>query len=96
MMVKRLLTGGTPDEAYQYVQRTAHELFKETIMNDELIHYDRILNGILPQLQEDEISSSGYVVHTYITQSVFYGGKQRHIDNCGTVAESVCWICNTI
>lgn len=64
IMVKRLLAGGTPDEAYQCLQKTACELFKETVMNGELIHYDRILNGILPRLQEDEISSSGYVVHT--------------------------------
>jgi ADP-ribosylglycohydrolase len=64
IMAKRLFAGDTPYEAYQCLQRTAPELFKETVMKDELKHYHRILDGRLPELQEDEISSSGYVVHT--------------------------------
>lgn len=64
LFIKGLLTGQRVDEAYENLQVKALEIFKETGLKRELIYYKRLIDGSLPQLGEDEIKSSGYVVHT--------------------------------
>lgn len=64
LMIKSLGTGDTPNEAYLALQTTAQDIFKGTVMQNELGHYQRIIDGSLPQLKEDEIRSGGYVVET--------------------------------
>ncbi|MEW6698151.1 MAG: ADP-ribosylglycohydrolase family protein [Bacillota bacterium] len=39
-------------------------LFYDTHLAGELVHFERVINGTLPELPEDEIKSSGYVVDT--------------------------------
>lgn len=64
LLVKDLLAGKSPDVAYQNMRVKAQELFTESKLGQELKYYNRLIDGSLPQLFEDEIKSSGYVVYT--------------------------------
>lgn len=64
LLVKALLAGKSPDEAYQSVRVKAEELIWPEELGRELKCYQRLLDGDLAQLSEDEIQSTGYVVHT--------------------------------
>lgn len=64
LLAKSLLHGKKPNEAYLQLQIQAVKLFKGTELEKELSHFDRVLNGSIAHLEEDEIKSSGYVVHT--------------------------------
>lgn len=64
LFVKELLLGKSSKEAYQNLQRKGKAVFKGSELEGELIAYRRLLDGTLPQCQEKEIESSGYVVHT--------------------------------
>lgn len=64
LVVKELLGGNPPRTAYDKVRKGAPELCAGTPLAGELPHYRRILNGSLPGLPEEEVSSDGYVVST--------------------------------
>lgn len=64
LFIKGLLAGEGIEEAYKDLQFKSQEIFVGTGLEQELSHYERILNGSLPQSDEREIMSSGYVVHT--------------------------------
>lgn len=62
--VKELLTGKNPEVAYQTMRDKAQMLFKGLELEKELGYYHRIIDGSLPELSENEINSTGYVVYT--------------------------------
>lgn len=64
LLIKGLLAGERPDEAYQNLRVKGQTVFMGTELERELLYYQRLMDGTLPQLNEDEIKSSGYVVHT--------------------------------
>ncbi len=63
-MVKELLAGCSPKDAYANLCALPEDVLKVGIAESERKHFSRILNGTLHQLHEEEIKSSGYVVHT--------------------------------
>lgn len=64
LFVKALLLGEDPSQAYETVRKKTLESVKGTILKNELPAYQRILDGSLMNLSEEEINSSGYVVDT--------------------------------
>lgn len=64
LFVKELLAGESPDEAYKNLRVKGQKAFIGTELQRELIYYKRLMDGTLSQLNEDDIESSGYVVHT--------------------------------
>lgn len=51
--------------AYNVANNSFKELVEELEFNpNEIKHFDRILNGNIKELQEKDIQSSGYVIHT--------------------------------
>lgn len=64
LLVRELLHGCTPQEAYRNLCGLPSVVLKAGIADSERIHFDRILSGILPDIKESKISSSGYVIHT--------------------------------
>ncbi len=60
-MVQLMLDGVTKDEALAQTVEIITEFYKNEC---ELSHFNRILSGNIANLTENEISSSGYVVHT--------------------------------
>ncbi|HEX3015202.1 MAG TPA: ADP-ribosylglycohydrolase family protein [Desulfobacteria bacterium] len=64
LVIKELLSGKSPSEAYQGMQFKAAGIFAGTPLAEELSYYERVISGALPRLPEREIKSSGYVVHT--------------------------------
>lgn len=64
LLVNYLLHGKKPEEAYHALQNQAPKLFKGTELEKELPYYHRLLQGDITLLNEEEIQSSGYVVHT--------------------------------
>ncbi|WP_020620299.1 ADP-ribosylglycohydrolase family protein [Paenibacillus daejeonensis] len=57
----QLLQGRTPQEGYKQVKRLVKAHYAG---EPELVHYSRLLEGDISTLDEEEIASSGYVVHT--------------------------------
>ncbi len=64
LLVQDLLRGAFKAEAYHKLRLKAQTIFAGLELEKELQAYHRIINGTLPSLEEDEIKSSGYVVHT--------------------------------
>ncbi len=64
LYIKSLLAGEDMEAAYRSLQVKAHRVFESTELEKELSFYQRITNGSLPMLFEDEIQSTGYVVYT--------------------------------
>jgi len=61
----QLISGKTKTEAYQFVRtQSLSDLTKIGISQKELDHFYRIFTIDISQLPENEIESSGYVVHT--------------------------------
>lgn len=78
LFIKELLTGGSPDEAYNTMRIKSQTLFVDSELGKELNHFQRIINGELPNLTEHDIRSGGYVVETleaalwsFLTTSTF-------------------------
>lgn len=63
-LVKGLLAGESPAEAYHHMREKALKLEEHSGLGQELRSYSRLLGGSLAELGEDEIRSSGYVVDT--------------------------------
>jgi len=64
LMVKELLTGCSPKEAYANLCALPEDVLMKGIEDSERKYFARILNGNLHQLNEEEIKSDGYVMHT--------------------------------
>ena len=58
--MKDLLDGKSKEEAFQNIQSRSYDQYDENARS----HYSRILDGSLKDLEEKQISSSGFVVHT--------------------------------
>ncbi|WP_234702029.1 ADP-ribosylglycohydrolase family protein [Desulfotomaculum nigrificans] len=63
LMVKELLAGKDPATAYEDMRRIKGQL-QRSLLAPEIVSFERVLNGRLIGLPEDEIKSSGYVVDT--------------------------------
>jgi ADP-ribosylglycohydrolase len=64
LMVRSLLEGSTPDEAYKYAIDQARVNYTKMPFAEELNHFERLFSGLMGSVPETAIKSSGYVVHT--------------------------------
>ena len=64
LMAKALLEGLEPAEAYESAALEGRALYTDTPFASELPNFERILSGEIGRLPEDNIKSSGYVIHT--------------------------------
>jgi len=64
LLARRLLDGMFPERAYTETIKAASTLYSQPPFRAETGHFQRFLSGKLAGLGEDEIESSGYVVHT--------------------------------
>lgn len=64
MMVRELLAGATPQQAYRSLCHTQELTKLPGMVPGELQHFTRILSGKIDELPEAEINSDGYVIHT--------------------------------
>jgi ADP-ribosylglycohydrolase len=61
----QIMEGNDKFEIYENLKRTVSEFLNSNeIYNDELIHFKRLLNGNIHELEEDTIQSGGYVIQT--------------------------------
>ena len=64
-MALLILKGQTKEEAYQELKRNLADFRSKHKLNpEELSPFNRILNADITQLPEEDIQSSGYVIHT--------------------------------
>lgn len=62
---RKIMYGKDKFEIYSELQSEVTDFLKElSIPNEEISHFDRLLKGNIAELPEDEIKSSGYVLHT--------------------------------
>ena len=62
---KQIMEGKDKFEIYQNLKKEVPDFLKSINTNpDEIEFFNRLLNGNIYELEEDEIRSSGYVVHT--------------------------------
>jgi ADP-ribosylglycohydrolase len=62
---RHLLSGKDKHATYALLKTEIPHFLKERSTDpSELAHFDRLINGDIQHLDEDEIESSGYVVHT--------------------------------
>lgn len=59
-----LLNGLSLEDSIGQMRETVNEAYQEADAAEHLKSFDRVLKGDLAQLAEDDIQSSGYVVHT--------------------------------
>jgi ADP-ribosylglycohydrolase len=59
-----LLRGSSPQAAYEKMKKTAAGAYSKPPFESELPRFQRILEGDIARLDEEEIESSGYVIHT--------------------------------
>jgi ADP-ribosylglycohydrolase len=64
LMAAALLSGAGPHEAHEAMADLGRRLYADSPLEAELPHFVRLLSGELHALDEEVISSSGYVVHT--------------------------------
>jgi len=64
LMVKALLEGKEPQDAYQYMIAQGQQYYTAAPFANEHRHFARLFSGNLADVPEAEIASSGYVVHT--------------------------------
>mgnify|MGYP002682073547 FL=1 len=65
LMVSALLQDKSPYDSYIHAIENAKKSYDNRPYSNELVHFKRILTGNIHKLPEDEIQSSGYVVHTF-------------------------------
>ena len=64
-IARELILGKSFHDAYELGVQTSKDYLLQLGVYDELNGvYDRVFDGLIPNLIEDEISSSGFVVHT--------------------------------
>lgn len=64
LLVKALLEGENPEDAYKTMRGKAAKLSWPPELSGELIHYQRLLGGYLHEVSEEVIQATGYVVYT--------------------------------
>lgn len=64
LFVKELLTGRSPQKAYDIMRMKSQTVFEDPKVAKQLSHFKRIISGELPYLSESEIKSGGYVVES--------------------------------
>lgn len=64
LMCRKLLEGLSPVEAYQSACKMGRLIYESNPFSAELPHYNRFLSADIGDQPEEEIRSSGYVVHT--------------------------------
>lgn len=64
LLLRQLLAGHPPAVAYERANQLAARLYQGPPWQAELPHLRRVLSGAVPGLPRDEVSGSGYVVHT--------------------------------
>lgn len=65
LFAEEILNGKSKDEAYTNMQEKAGEYFaSEDVEEDEQYQFDRIIEDDIREYEEDEIFSSGYVLHS--------------------------------
>jgi ADP-ribosylglycohydrolase len=64
LLAATLLRGAEPAEAYQHTIETMSHHYRQPPYAAELPHFERLLSGHLGALSEEDIPSTGYVVHT--------------------------------
>jgi ADP-ribosylglycohydrolase len=65
LLVRELLAGDDKQQALRQAATAGLDFYgSQPAFKDEIKHYMRILSCQLPSLQRDEISSTGYIVHT--------------------------------
>ncbi len=63
-MVKALLNGMTPPQAYRFMVEQGQHFYNSAPFAVEYPHFIRILNGDISALPESDIASKGYVIDT--------------------------------
>ena len=64
LMVRALLEGFTPDEAYLYAIEQATIYYAKLPYAEELPHFERLFSTLISSVPETAIKSGGYVIHT--------------------------------
>jgi len=64
LMVRFLLEGSSPEEAYKYAIEQAMIHYSKLPFAEEHGHFDRIFSGLMGSVPETAIKSGGYVIHT--------------------------------
>jgi ADP-ribosyl-[dinitrogen reductase] hydrolase len=64
LMVRALMEGSSPDEAYKFAIDQARVNYTKMPFAEELNHFERLFSGLMGSVPETAIKSSGYVVHT--------------------------------
>jgi ADP-ribosylglycohydrolase len=64
LMVRALMEGRSPDEAYKYAIDQARVNYTKMPFAEELNHFERLFSGLMGSVPETAIKSSGYVIHT--------------------------------
>ena len=63
-MVRALMEGNSPDEAYKYAIDQARINYTKLPYAEELSHFERLFSGLMGSVPETAIKSGGYVIHT--------------------------------
>lgn len=72
LMLSSLIKGNVPFKAYEEtVDKSLNFYNTRNEFKSELFHFDRILSGNISKIDEDDIESDGYVVHT-LEASLWY------------------------
>ena len=64
LMVRALIEGSSPDEAYKYAIGQARVNYTKMPFAEELNHFERLFSGLMGSVPETAIQSGGYVLHT--------------------------------
>ena len=64
LMVRALMEGSSPDEAYKYAIDQARVNYTKMPFAEELNHFERLFSGLMGSVPETAIQSGGYVIHT--------------------------------
>ena len=64
LMVRALLEGFTPDEAYLYAIEQAMIYYAKLPYAEELHHFERLFSTLMRSVPKTAIKSGGYVIHT--------------------------------
>jgi ADP-ribosylglycohydrolase len=64
LVVRELVTGARPEAAFESALRRFLFHYDTPEWNPQFLNFQRLLDGKLAQLNESDIASSGYVVHT--------------------------------
>jgi ADP-ribosyl-[dinitrogen reductase] hydrolase len=64
LMVRSLLEGSSPNDAYKYAIDQAVIYYAKLPYAEEVSNFERILSGLIASVPETSIKSGGYVIHT--------------------------------